>query len=167
MSKIYAGIGSRATPVNVLELMTQLATKLESDGWVLRSGGAKGADSAFERGVRNCLNAEIYLPWPLFNSNASPRHSISNEAYAMAAEFHPAWERCSPAARKFHARNCYQVLGLDLKHPADMVICWTPGAAVTGGTGQALRIAQHHGIAIRNLADPYILQCAEEYINED
>lgn len=163
--KIYAGIGARATPVNVQELMTNLATKLESDGWILRSGGAAGADTAFERGVRDPANKEIYLPWRGFNNSDSPLCEITRDAYDMARVFHPNWDACSTAARKFHARNCYQVLGGCLNAPARMVVCWTPNAMIVGGTGQALRIAQHHGIEICNMADDKVLSRIEEYVN--
>ena len=57
-------------------------------------------------------------------------------------------------ARKFHARNCYQVLGKDLQSPSNFVLCWTPGGAVTGGTGQALRIAIDRGIPVFNMGAP-------------
>lgn len=43
----YTGIGSRQTPPEILKMMTKIATQLESKGWVLRSGGAEGADEAF------------------------------------------------------------------------------------------------------------------------
>lgn len=162
--KAYAGIGSRKTPVNVRELMTQLAAKLEQDGWILRSGGAVGADTAFERGVKQPRNKQIFLPWANFNGNNSQLDKPSADAFRMASEFHPAWERCSAPARKFHARNCHQVLGDTLTKPARMVVCWTPNAAITGGTGQALRIAQHHGIEICNMADPAVLARIEEYV---
>jgi hypothetical protein len=153
MNKFYAGIGARKTPVNVLEVMTQLAACLERDGWTLRSGGANGADTAFERGVVDPANKEIFLPWRGFNGSDSPLCEITSEAYAMAEQFHPAWERCSSAARKFHARNCFQALGATLQSPCSMIVCWTPDALMTGGTGQALRIAQHNDICIKNLAD--------------
>lgn len=48
-----------------------------------------------------------------------------------------------------HARNMHQILGIDLKTPVDMVICWSPGH---GGTEQALRLARAYGIHIVNLA---------------
>ena len=134
--KVYAGIGSRKTPKNILSLMTKSARRLDSLGWTLRSGGALGADLAFELGAGR---KEIYLPW---------------RAYAMARRYHPAWDRCSPAARKFHARNCYQVLGRDLATPAEFVLCWTPQGKVTGGTGQALRIAEDYGVQIINMFNP-------------
>ena len=51
MSFTYAGIGSRSTPPEVQAVMRTLANNLEYTGFTLRSGGAKGADSAFEHGV--------------------------------------------------------------------------------------------------------------------
>lgn len=36
-------------------------------GFLLRSGHARGADLAFESGVTNPRNMEIYLPWQKFN----------------------------------------------------------------------------------------------------
>jgi hypothetical protein len=164
MSKFYAGIGARKTPVNVLEVMTQLAACLERDGWTLRSGGANGADTAFERGVVDPANKEIFLPWPGFNSSTSPRNHICQDALNMAAEFHPAWDRCSPAARKFHARNCYQVLGGSLQSPCKMIVCWTPDGLASGGTGQALRIANKHGVHVHNLAIPVEFEKVVKYI---
>lgn len=45
MSKHYTMIGSRSTPEDIMKLMERLAYKLASQGWVVRSGGADGADS--------------------------------------------------------------------------------------------------------------------------
>jgi len=146
----YAGIGARNTPRNVLNLFAHLAHTLEQEDFILHSGGANGADKAFEAGIEDPLNAKIFLPWKNFNNNPSTLVVTDPAAFEMAAKFHPAWERCSGAARKFHARNCHQILGLSLDQPVEFVICWTPGGAVTGGTGQALRIAQHHEIPIYN-----------------
>ncbi len=150
----YTGIGARQTPANVLKEMTILAMGLEQYGYILRSGGAQGADTAFEDGVVDGdAHKEIYLPWAMFNQNHSDHHIIDPEAFSMAKHYHPAWHACSAAARKFHARNCYQILGRDLATPSDFVLCWTPNGAITGGTGQALRIAEDRDIPIFNLAD--------------
>ena len=91
----YAGIGSRKCPPEILFLMTASAEKLAQRGYTLRSGGASGADSAFEAGA---TRKEIYLPWRGFNSNESRLCTIDPLAYAMAERYHPAWNRCSPAA---------------------------------------------------------------------
>jgi predicted Rossmann fold nucleotide-binding protein DprA/Smf involved in DNA uptake len=48
--KYYAGIGSRETPKEICNKMTEIASLLEKQDFVLRSGGANGADSAFEKG---------------------------------------------------------------------------------------------------------------------
>ena len=48
--KVYAGIGSRETPDTVLAILEALATVLARAGFVLRSGGAPGADTACEAG---------------------------------------------------------------------------------------------------------------------
>ena len=64
MKKLYyAGIGSRDTPRWVLDCMKKLAYCL-SDDFILRSGGADGADSYFEIGCdKGNGEKEIFLPW--------------------------------------------------------------------------------------------------------
>lgn len=44
----YAGIGSRETPLSMLKTMTKVADMLAKKGYTLNSGGAIGADVAFE-----------------------------------------------------------------------------------------------------------------------
>lgn len=157
MNKVYAGIGSRATPSPILSLFARLARRLENRGYLLRSGGAIGADTAFEMGVLLADHKEIFLPWKGFNNSTSALHYIGAPAITMASEFHPNWNALKPAGRKFMARNCYQVLGLDLKSPVDFIICWTPGGLVYGGTGQALRIAQEYKIPVINFGGEDLL----------
>jgi len=186
--KYYAGIGSRSTPAEVLGKMTSIAGKLCDLGYVLRSGGAPGADTAFEAGVDlnydqraemvkcnerseatgidcgicplpHCpyVRKEIYLPWRGFQGrdDGIVVHDMS-AAMLMAKVFHPNWSACSPAARKLHARNCFQVLGQDLETPVEFVVCWTKGGKGGGGTGQALRIARARKIPIYDLGDPKV-----------
>lgn len=145
----YTGIGSRKTPREILALMAAVAAELAKMGWILRSGGADGADSAFEIGAVS--RKEVYLPWKGFNGRNSPYYLITAAALAMAEKYHPAWDRCSPGARKLHARNCYQVLGFDLNTPSNFILCWTPSGKVEGGTGQAMRIALDNNIPIINM----------------
>lgn len=154
--KYYTGIGSRETPLNILNMMTNIAMLLVKHGFILRSGGADGADSAFENGA---TNSEIYLPWKGFNGNISPLYNISESAMKMAREYHPSWNSLSTAAKKLMARNCMQILGSDLNTPSQFVICWTKDGcenkatrkSSTGGTGQAIAIASDYGIPVYNL----------------
>ena len=152
----YCGIGSRQTPTAVLEIMTRLGCLLATHGFILRSGGAPGADSAFERGCDMAKGEkEIFIPWNGFqerNANQPGVYAgVSQEALDMASTVHPAWDRCGDGARKLHARNCYQILGHKLNAPVKMVICWTVGGSRKGGTGQALRLAELLNIPIIDL----------------
>lgn len=157
--KVYAGIGSRRTPENILGVMRQVSLALREDGWWLRSGHAEGADQAFEVGAGNA--ADIFLPWPSFNDDVPIEGTIFEgptlSAQKLTSRHHPFWEPLPFAVKKLHARNAHQVLGWDLASPARFVVCWTPDGSLdgtgpnTGGTGQALRIAAAHGIEVFNL----------------
>ena len=152
---IYAGIGSRATPGPVLANMTKMAAWLARTGWHLTTGGADGADTAFAGGAP-AGQRTLYLPWPGYNGHAGPDcRTLSRSALSgsmeIAARRHPAWHRCSPAARKLHARNAAILLSSELDRPVDAVVAWTRDSAVTEGTGMGLRIAAEHGIPILNL----------------
>lgn len=154
-TKYYAGIGSRETPESVKPMIKKIVELLESKGYVLRSGGANGADKFFESYVSDLK--EIYLPWKGFNGNASPLYTISEAAREMGKRFHPA-NLTKDAVINLMARNCYQVLGKDLKTPSDFIICWTPDGKASGGTGQAIRIADHYNIPVYNLKNTEDLQ---------
>lgn len=147
----YAGIGSRSAPLEILGIMTQMAAQLEEHGFTLRSGGAEGCDHAFEIGVNNPSNKEIYLPWQGFNAKQSTFSGASVEAMNIAGRFHPAWKKLPRTVKIFHGRNAYQVLGIGLDHPARFIICWTPDGGIVGGTGQALRMAKHYNVPVFNL----------------
>ena len=162
----YTGIGSRSTPAEILNAMTNIATALEASGLVLRSGGAEGADAAFEAGVSDPTMKEIYLPWPNFNRNPSMFTAPSAAAFELASKTHPAWDRCTPGARKLHARNMHQVLGQDLKTPSLFLVCWTPGGELKGGTAQAIRLALAHNIHIFNIANPQELVLLHAWYTE-
>lgn len=149
----YAGIGSRETPMEIINLMMEIGEFLALRNVILRSGHAGGADLAFESGcdIGNINNKEIWLPWSKFNGSDSKFVVSSPEAFALAEKFHPAWDRCSQGARKLHARNMHQVLGADLNTPSDFVICYTKNGMMTGGTAQAIRLANHYNIPVFNI----------------
>ena len=151
----YAGIGSRATPPDVLRDMTKMAAWLARTGWHLASGGANGADTAFAGGAP-AGRRTLYLPWRGYNGHGEPdcvvlRRSKLFACMDIAARLHPAWHRCSSGARRLHARNAAILLGANLDRPVDAVVAFTPGGAVTGGTGMGLRIAAERGIPVMNL----------------
>lgn len=157
---LYAGIGSRQTPDSVLDYMSRMAGRLAELGFVLRSGGANGADMAFEDGC-DASNGkkEVWLPWRGFNGHADTVFQPKAHHFEKAATLHPAWERLGPGPRKLHARNVGQILGMELNRPVSFVVCWTPDGCETeaergletGGTGTAISLAARCGIPVFNL----------------
>ena len=152
---IYAGIGARATPAAVLADMTVMAGWLARTGWHLSSGGADGADTAFAAGAP-AGQRTVWLPWRGYNGHGGPHCQVLSAAelsacMEIAAPLHPAWERCSPAVRKLHARNAAVLLGETLDRPVDACVAWSPGGRIEGGTGMAIRIAEARGIPVLNL----------------
>jgi hypothetical protein len=158
VAKFYAGVGSRETPDWILELMYEIAVSLGNDGWTCRTGGADGADLAFEQGaLKSLTEPDVYLPWKTFNdgkTKAPPRLS-EPEVWTLevAARYHPRWTSLSRPARQLHSRNVHQVLGdkAEPRHSA-FVVCWTPEGKGGGGTGQAIRIARGYSIPVFDLA---------------
>lgn len=149
---IYAGIGPRKTPKEILDHMTAIGERRANAGDILRSGGANGADSAFELGCDRANGSkEIYLPWQGFNGKNGivPAFEFRVMAEKIARDLHPAWGACSDGARKLLTRNVFQMLGENLATPADCVITWIdPNEKKEGGTGFALRVAKHFNIPI-------------------
>lgn len=158
--KTYAGIGSRETPPKILDLMECIASRFARFGWTLRSGRAPGADQAFERGAWNASGtAQIFVPWEKFELESElfqpiiPAGRNLDAAIEIAKQFHPAWDKLTQGAQKLMARNSMQILGPELDAPVSAVVCWTPKASGSGGTGQAIRIAKAHGIVVYDLGD--------------
>ena len=172
--RIYAGIGARNTPPDILDIMRFLADKLEDAGWLLRSGGASGADSAFESGVKSYTNRCIYLPGPSFNGKAPGKGCFDStvlpgwkHALMTVDEFHPNPSALSDFVRKLMARNAMQVFGPTMESPAEMIIAWTLDGEIIGGTGQALRMAEGCGIKVYNLGNPETLENIFESLGLD
>lgn len=155
MTRHYTGIGARRTPSDMLALMTRAAFALLKRDYVLRSGHAAGADSAFERGAGAV--AQIFLPAPGWRGSASPFHPEAMEpalwarARTIAAAHHPAFASLERFVQDLHTRNVFQLLGPGLDAPSDFVLCWTLDGEASGGTGQTTRIAKAHGVPVYNL----------------
>lgn len=170
--RAYAGVGSRETPPEILEIMRRVGQSLAQQGWTLRSGAAQGADSAFEDGCRLVEGArmEIYLPWKGFsgresgNGNFLVPADIRPLAEAEAEWAHPSWRYLKHGAKMLHTRNACQVLGMDLDSPAKFVLCWTAGGTGKGGTGLAIRLAKRHNIPVFDLAhEASLLRVAQAF----
>lgn len=168
--KAYAGIGSRETPLyeaNEMALFASLAKRL----LILRSGGANGADEAFENGCGDGPK-EIFLPWKGFNENTSTLFTPDPKAFDLAASVHPNYKFLKRPVKLLIARNMHQILGPNLDDPVEFVVCWTKDGceshetygSKTGGTGSAIAIASKVGIPVYNLFNDGRLIAAYEHL---
>lgn len=158
--KYYAGIGSRETPEDILQRMQSLAYFLSTKRYVLRSGGAEGADTAFETGCDDHGgHKEIFLPWKSFNNNASSFYEPSQQALDLAEVIHPYFAVMKRPSKLLTARNMHQILGEKLDKPVMFVACWTKDGCeshetydpkITGGTGSAIALASLKSIPVYN-----------------
>lgn len=180
-SNTYAGIGSRETPLEVMRLMTRTSSFLSERNWILNSGGAGGADTAFENGVIE-NRAQIFIPWNGFNGRQADGETwilgeLDDDALQIAKFFYHTPSvltkgnpNYSKSVSALMTRNTYQILGRDLVTPVDFVLTWTPGGLKSGGTAQALKIADHMGIPIFNFwnsTDEDVVNFLKPFIRKD
>ena len=144
MLKFFAGIGSRQTPSNILPMMAAISKHCMEKRFYLRSGGAKGADTAFEEGVPKGDPKEIFTAYEATNDAINYVRKYYN---AQSFEGKPRY------VQRLLGRNAMIILGKNLDTPSKFVVCWTPGAKPVGGTGLGLKIAEEHKISVYNLAD--------------
>lgn len=179
--RYYTGVGSRESPAVILDLMQEVAFKLANNGYVLRSGGADGADLAFQRGWEQGQGdswspAEIFIPWDGFNGFSHGqdgvvytlnRMSNSQQAERIAAEIHPVWDRLSRGAKALHTRNVYQVLGKNLDKPSQFLICYAKPTktGVSGGTNTAVQVAIRNNVPVFNMYHEETVERFEAYVS--
>ncbi len=172
----YAGVGSRRAPPDILEAMADIAQSLGDAGIALSTGGADGADKAFETGaLRTDAPITVHTPWPGYNGyrpgrdpdtdidvvHPQPRDTTRGRTFSdLAREHHPYWRRCTRGVRALFVRNVSILSGaLDDNRtllPVRAVIAYTPGGLPVGreagGTGHTLRVAGSLGIPFVNLS---------------
>ena len=173
----YAGVGSRATPREVLAGISDVAQVLGDAGFALSTGGADGADKAFESGaLRTDAPVTVHTPWPGYNGYRPGRdpesdidviHPRADDAVRglsflhLARKHHPAWDRCRRGARALFLRNVSILAGAlgddGTVLPVRAVIAWNPNGSAhgreAGGTGHTLRVAAELDIPVVNLSE--------------
>lgn len=163
MHKVYwTGIGSRNTPKHILEQMQEYACNMAKAGLVLRSGGAEGADTAFQLGYMQAsalmypTEAEIYVPWAQFGNVPAMYKRVyqrSLQAQQIARSVHPVYDKLKNAVQLLHERNVHQILGADLNTPSTFVLFYAEEVRgkVKGGTATAVHLARARGIPTINM----------------
>lgn len=151
--RTYAGIGDVNIPTNIQELMKMIGEELAHQGYVLRTGGAKGADTAFMEGCDKAKGIkEVFYPSDLH---------VNNETLKIAKEIHGHWEYCENKQPKqghkysfpvqAHCRNMKIINGDQLNNPVEFTIAYQDINQVTGGTWQGIKYSQKLGIKVYNL----------------
>lgn len=170
-SMTYAGIGHRDlggftepnTKEPVENVMAWIAGKLEQLGYTLNSGGAKGADAAFEYGVKDAVHKNIFRP-----------SDATEETRAIAQELHPSHEWLKGHALDLYARNTNQVFGRNLDKTIDFIVCYTKDGCESyttrsrdsGGTGQAIEMATRKGAPVFNMKNADWFVRLKRFLNE-
>lgn len=178
----YTGIGSRKTPKTQCEVLKSLGHCLALNSYTLRSGGAEGADTAFEDGAKQHLIRspkqfyDIYLPWDGYEGRRKGLNYFIPEdcppllwrkATEIAKDTHPDWNACSKGARTLHTRNVFQVLGHKLDDPSKFLICWAEvdrKGTPKGGTATAWRIAKEHNVRCFNINTTFDLFELDDFL---
>jgi len=161
--RYYTGIGSRKITKREEKTISGIALYLKRNDFTVYSGNASGADVTFQRGSGgNCV---VFVPWKSFNESVYNyideskfsvciEESKDREAYESVEKFHPNPRALTRAGRNFMARNYYQVMGYGEYPVSEFVVCCADEdryGEVTGGTGQAVRIAKSLGLPIINI----------------
>lgn len=167
----YTGVGTRLieTDSSLYELLVYIGSIMCDRGFVLRSGGATGCDTAFEQGCNKVdqFNKEIYYPWLKYGQDERVCFTSIPKAMDLGRLYCDHWHELNGTNRKIHARNIHQVLGRDLKTPSKIVICYTKDGVYKGGTVTAMNTADRNGIPVVNLGDLAYKGCSAKEIIEE
>lgn len=183
----FAGVGARLAHPKITKVQATFGFVMCLKGIINKSGRAYGSDYAFETGTRlgwrflssiygwpdlpTSACQQIMLPWNGFNGAQHKPDmgyfcELTDECFDIAKAFHPNWESLSLGEKKLMARNVQEVLGRTLRDPVRFLIAYTDNGQVVGGTGLALKIAQHYGINIHNLGDESVLDRIVLWLNQ-
>lgn len=147
--KYFTGTGSRETPVEIQDIMFQLAIKMAKQNVILRTGEAYGAEWAFKKGCHQAQGRkEIFMGY-----------QETKESLALARQYHPDWMSYSIHERQQHSIKVHQVLGRSLNLPSKAIILWTMDGCITlaqrtqntGHSVTAIAIANQFNIPVFNL----------------
>lgn len=187
--KIYAGIGSR--PVDVvpwglnqheMALCRMAGEYLARDGWILRTGGAKGADQAFAEGaIRGGGQVLLLLPWASYEFEwiaSMKAQGADIHCYVVQEDDVAAWQSVelyhknsnglSSGVRVLMARNWLILMGRQGKSKVDFCAAFPKVNQYgnLGGTSFGLTICAKKGILVRNFAHSDVAKEVIKYIQD-
>lgn len=161
-------VGSRKAPDYALDYARIIGIQLAQSGEEMFSGGALGMDDAWEKayieaGRSDLMN--IILPKHRFGNKVDDGYNyleitrydemLLGYADELIQEVHEYYHKLDGFSYWAHIRNCFQVLGHDLKTPSTECFLYAPvkGSGVTGGTSTAYNLCKKFNIPTYNIAD--------------
>jgi hypothetical protein len=151
--KYVACIGSRILDIEEQKLCFRIGQFL-SQGYIIKTGNAKGADQAYARGVNSIdpSKVRLYLPWKDYNiGNVVEGNVIAClkpkiKWYSVVKDLHLTYDTLSYGAKTLHARN------VGIVEDVDFVVAF-PNKTNGGGTVMGIRIALKNNITVYNLRE--------------
>lgn len=151
---VYGGAGAREAARDKLTALRDFAIWARRSSWTVNTGGADGCDAAFLGGAGHEAT-NLFLPWIGYNDHEDGLLPLK-DAFRIAEQYHPAWDRLTPVVRKFMARNVHIVLGDDLHSPVRFLLCCTVDGKDSGGTGHTIRVSRAYNIPVLNIGEPEV-----------
>lgn len=172
----FTGVGSRRT-TRVAEDELGDVVKVLSRRFALLTCTGDASEGGDKVVWNNALEGHRIRFGPVGRSSYSLHTQVvppDTEAYSLAvsivSKLHPAWRFLKQEHRELHIRNVFQVMGATVSRPSEFLLCWTPDGAEektskkTGGTGTAIRIANHFGIPVFNMQNEDCIERLGEYL---
>lgn len=186
----FAGVGSRKTPDDVLEIMRRLSHCLYDKGWMGQSGDADKADTAFHEGAMRSsrypeLGFAAYLAWNGYEKKSTGERRFDDPTLGLYdASMFENWEAARDIAYNaregfdgldrggiaLHTRNAYQALSPSLMDPVQRMFCWAKpvtNGKVDGGTNTAVQLARMYSIPLTNLYFDRDREAVEKYLKDE
>lgn len=128
--KEYTVTGAHEPDEAITEITESILKNLVNSKYVARLG--HDVRSPFEVMVRGVLLRfgglkKYYLPWKKFGTVDELEMEIASpdeEAYCIAAHYHPGFNDLSPPVRAIIARTVHMLLGKDLHSPVSFLLCY-------------------------------------------
>lgn len=151
-SEFYTGLASSETPEKVRAVMWAFAEVMRQRGARLRTGAELGAREGFRAGAGPAQTT--YIPWDFYCGASTTLGAILTAgwepAIMRAAMTFGDWRHLSADEKALAICAVVQLMGLDMKSPSRLVVCWVTDET----TAPAITIAKASNIPVLNMQRP-------------
>ncbi|SNX48816.1 hypothetical protein VTH8203_02453 [Vibrio thalassae] len=135
-----------------------------TQGFIQRNGG-NSVDDWFRQGALKyqANSVQLCLPWDGYNDHEiGDGNAVGNRQIAMAvtSRYLKGFRAINPHQKMIISRNVFLILGFDLKHHAEFIVCYTKcGTKSFKGLKNlsqqlCLKLAASYNIPVINLGNP-------------